>query len=908
MDNQLPSEISETPKPPGINRRERLCIVTGELAGPFYNGGIGTTNRALAFTCRMLGYEVDVLYTHVSKGEPFSLRGLFSEHIETFSKHGVRLQYIPNESEWFNWQQRSYLALKHLQEHKYDLVFFDDMEGTGYYPLLARHTGCPDLVRTCMCVTAHSATQWIKELNHTAIDSIDTLRLMEMERRSLELADVVKAPSAYILRKYESYGWVMPSDTIILPNLVSHERTAATSSGIYAIDELVFFGRLEERKGLWIFCRAIDRIKYRLTGHTVTFLGKLSRENARALLHYSATWPFAVRIIANFDQDQALNYLRVPGRLAVMPAPEDNSPSTIIECLQEGIPFIAASGSGGEELLDDESGKSSLFEPSVDGLADKLIEVLERGVAVSAPAVSLAGLVDRYNRWIKQVLDRHDNKRAGAEREVSLREDQRSHMVVLIPPKYPYLRAIEKLKRAISNYDRKIQLFILAEHPSLFFEMITAAKMANMASVFTYTEFEKCMSVAVASDLAMIGLCHIDQFIEKSMMHRADRCFTLHPDIVAVTGMIGSAHRSVKTARMNCESQCGADIKVERFLLGRAPPLFALSIDTNSGFVVLRANALTATQLVVPFDPQYQRLKRMQDWVHEILVRFHAMNLRFEIIPDDLTDQKIAEAPFEVFRVEKFMRSIPRLIDGISEGSTEMILSRTGVDIGLFQERALAHQETLANIAERIGTNFEQLPLYSPWEEQVRQLAYLAQASGQMELAVDLCASLGVQETSSKPIDLESYVKMAAENMTVNIVEVFASTHHITGDARVSLWGAWDRRRIEIELGSMAPRSVLSAAAIDLSKCSHFATIVEILDKTSLPVRFGVEVAAPSERAYWSAEKVLYGGDESVWTIECPRDLPDKCFLYLSVEIVGQNYDSDKITVRWINPRFFAAE
>ena len=62
-----------------------------------------------------------------------------------------------------------------------------------------------------------------------------------------------------------------------------------------------------------------------------------------------------------------------------MPSTEDNSPSAILECLEESIPFICSSGSGGEELLDEESRYHNLFEPSVEALADKLLDVVAAG-------------------------------------------------------------------------------------------------------------------------------------------------------------------------------------------------------------------------------------------------------------------------------------------------------------------------------------------------------------------------------------------------------------------------------------------------------------------------------------------------------------------------------------------------
>src|SRR6185436_5736213 len=189
----------------------KICIVTGELEGPYFNGGVGTTNRALALVLRALGYDVDILYTDVDKGKPFCLRGKFADHVEAYQQLGIRLLCIDNDADRYNWQARSYLSLQHLLHHRYEIVLFDDMDGAAYYPLLARRTGNAALRTTTMCVTAHSVLQWVAEMNQTPIANFEKLSLMEMERRSIELADCVKAPSAYILRKYQSYGWTVPA-------------------------------------------------------------------------------------------------------------------------------------------------------------------------------------------------------------------------------------------------------------------------------------------------------------------------------------------------------------------------------------------------------------------------------------------------------------------------------------------------------------------------------------------------------------------------------------------------------------------------------------------------------------------------------------------------------------------------
>src|SRR5262249_46663268 len=296
----------------GSDRRagRKVCLVTGELEGPFYNGGVGTQNRALAIALRGLGYDVDILYTQVNRGTPFCLRGSFADHVTAFHGLGIRLICIDNEEESTNWHARSFVALQHLLRHRYELVFFDDMLGTAYYPLLARRTGAPELRNTRMCITVHGSVEWAAELNQIPVTHFDGLPLMEMERRSIELADAVRAGSAYLLRKYQGYGWTIPDSFIVLPNFVSGEAAAVQPLRRVPVKEIVFFGRLETRKGLWTFCRALDRLKYVLADQHVTFLGKMTPDTGDVLIKRSTTWPFPVRFLNNFNREQALAYLK----------------------------------------------------------------------------------------------------------------------------------------------------------------------------------------------------------------------------------------------------------------------------------------------------------------------------------------------------------------------------------------------------------------------------------------------------------------------------------------------------------------------------------------------------------------------------------------------------------------------
>lgn len=175
------------------------------------------------------------------------------------------------------------------------------------------------------------------------------------------------------------------------------------------ITELVYFARAELKKGIVLFCDALDRLSKRnLPEFTVTFLGKFPNEheefltlpgniNARIedyIKHRSVKWNFEWRI----EPDQAgpqnrLEYLKGEAnrtsdgaegrRLAVMPSIMENSPLSVLECLIAGVPLLATRVGGVEELVPPHLKEQILVEPAAKEIAKRLEAVLLGGVYAS---------------------------------------------------------------------------------------------------------------------------------------------------------------------------------------------------------------------------------------------------------------------------------------------------------------------------------------------------------------------------------------------------------------------------------------------------------------------------------------------------------------------------------------------
>lgn len=360
-----------------------VCVVTAEFVGPSTASGIGTANTALARQLAAEGHRVTILYTQVHGGHPFTGASTWPNWVEQYAAQGIALAHIPHGGGYAEWQTKSWLVMQHLRSHSYDLVYFNEHHGSGYYPIAAKRAGLAPFVGQTYCLVTHGGLEWVQQHDDHYMTRDSDVILLGMERRSVEWADFVVSPSAYMLQEYVRYGWELPAQSYVLPYPLLR-KSQPTAAMTLEVDELVFFGRLETRKGLWLFCEALDRIAEQLRGKTVTFMGRLAETAgvsvAAPLMARAARWPFAIRLATWLSTQEALDYLQRPGKLAVMPSLADNSPCVIYECLQRGIPFITTSGHGAEELIEPAHRASVLVPPAVAPLARKLETVLTEGV------------------------------------------------------------------------------------------------------------------------------------------------------------------------------------------------------------------------------------------------------------------------------------------------------------------------------------------------------------------------------------------------------------------------------------------------------------------------------------------------------------------------------------------------
>jgi len=392
----------------------RIIIITPDLHGPIRNGGIGTAFSALARWLVQEGHGVTILYAlgQHTESEPL-------DHWQgVYDALGVTLLVLPDELTaegavkiegpqfgQIAWRVHDWLKIR---GGDYDLAIFPEWSGIAFHVLRAKQhrTHYRNLQ---IMINTHSPESWSLEGNHTLPENPDFLERDFMERESVAMADWVISPSHYMLSWMRQHQWDVPEIARVIPNLADLSPREVSAQKNQPATDIVFFGRLEIRKGLALFCDAIDRLpdedRHRIG--RIIFLGKpVARHGFNSvdyINHRTTHWSTEVEIWPNFNRDQALAALQSPGVLAVIASLCENSPYTVVECLHDGIAFVATNVGGIPELIDEGDHDRILFDPNPGMLASRLISALGQCGPLPSPAHSPAKVEEQWSSWLSEV-------------------------------------------------------------------------------------------------------------------------------------------------------------------------------------------------------------------------------------------------------------------------------------------------------------------------------------------------------------------------------------------------------------------------------------------------------------------------------------------------------------------------
>ena len=383
----------------------RVTIVASELLGRPGTGGAGTADSLLAVALGRRGHRVRLL---VASGREIGT--LNPEWLSRYESAGVQIDVLAR----MQGVRPPYLAptlevFHALRDNAPDVAIVNDWRGLGFAALRARQTGVA-LAETAFVVHCHGPGRVLTEFAQKVPDTVERFAEDVTERVSIELADAVVSPSTWLLDWMRTRGWPVPTDAAVIQYVRQSAALGEPPEAAPAeqrIRRLAFFGQLREGKGIRIFVEALALLSAdELAEVEVLFLG--SGRGRWATDHIAEALPTSVRAMrfeTGLEREAALHELRTPGTLAVMPSLLDNSPNTVSECIEQGIPFLSTQTGGIPELVSEEDRGRVLCQPAAHDLAAALRHALSspNGVAPARPAREAQESVDAWVELVEAV-------------------------------------------------------------------------------------------------------------------------------------------------------------------------------------------------------------------------------------------------------------------------------------------------------------------------------------------------------------------------------------------------------------------------------------------------------------------------------------------------------------------------
>ena len=367
----------------GGSRPRSACFVTADFAGVVRNGGIGTHFWLMSRLLAERDWRVHVLFCG-AVDDPEQLReaprALASQGIEFHQLEslpappGAEARHYGGDHPTLLLSEHVLAALESLHaEHRFDLVEFPDWGALGLRPIQAKESG-DALTDVPLAVKLHSTSQWQREGNLQLRSSPRDLKMDFCERHAFERADVQLSPSHYMLEYARTMEWAVGEGARVAYPYPDPEPEPTPQ--VAEVRELVFFGRLERRKGLHLFLDALDEVAPEMPA---LFMGKDTMiDGVRAsemIAERLGDRPH--RIETELDRTGALERLRSGDRLAVIPSLSETFGFTVAECVANRIPFVAARAGGIPEVVGHSEARDRwLFEPTVEGLRGALTQRL----------------------------------------------------------------------------------------------------------------------------------------------------------------------------------------------------------------------------------------------------------------------------------------------------------------------------------------------------------------------------------------------------------------------------------------------------------------------------------------------------------------------------------------------------
>jgi glycosyltransferase involved in cell wall biosynthesis len=395
-----------------------VCLITAEYPPETNWGGIATYTKVLAKHLTKLGHKTIVISATKKKEYNYSDEGVMVYRINYSPKNILSWAIINNPIRPFNpllnFSCRVFEKVSEiLKNDRIDIIEAPETLAQAFL-LFKKRRSIPSVTRL------HTPNFLVRELNN--IDTTKTFTKRDyLEKTQTALSYGITSPTKALANIVE-HKWNIKNIKII-PNffdLRQYQPDESIYNAFFKDEEyLLFYGRLEVRKGVHILAKALPAIFRKHPKIKMAFIGKDFDYAERGsmknyIISMNSEFHENLLFVDSIPHDQLYPIIQ-QAKLVILPSLWENFPYACLEAMSFGKVVVATSGSGYGEILED--GVSGyLVEPgNVQKLEQKITNLLKTNpdpaigrnakarINSFKPTVVVNNMVKYYKEIIKKI-------------------------------------------------------------------------------------------------------------------------------------------------------------------------------------------------------------------------------------------------------------------------------------------------------------------------------------------------------------------------------------------------------------------------------------------------------------------------------------------------------------------------
>jgi glycosyltransferase involved in cell wall biosynthesis len=516
------------------NSAKSILFVTAGLKGPTAGGGIATCFHSMI---RTLSEYSDALITILYVAHPYYAKDNYTKWKSYYEEnYGANLVFMEINKKNYGSQemQRSFAILNYLVENEssFENVVFHDFMGLSYYSMLYKKYGL-GLLDMNFILSAHGNHELSFHFGMKKYSTWNEKIASLMEREVFKNSKYITSPSKYYADWIEER---YSSKPVVIPNIIYKSNQIFDRLNVppFATNRkiLIFYGRFERLKGLDLFIDSVNEMAEKGHYFNLLFAGnstKIDNVDSVDYIKKKISGYLECHFALNCDSSALFDYAKENDALCVFPTLGETSSCVVVECILNGVKFIASDIPGIRELIAKEKLDNLTFKTgSMSSLCDKVINFSE---VISENCLAF-DMVKNQMEWTKYLSKRHE--------PTVIRNEVANPLISVVVPTSdrPYLLK-ESLISLLNQSYKNIEIIVVDDSSVESVKNKEICDQLNVKYILVENKSYKghCCNVGVlAARGSYICFFDDDDIAKPSMLYNYIKVFNADPEADIVSG------------------------------------------------------------------------------------------------------------------------------------------------------------------------------------------------------------------------------------------------------------------------------------------------------------------------------------------------------------------------------------